>query len=183
MGGGGGVRIHAMRIAIYILLPILLTVSSAGGQQKPSPKLQVYCTAQAISSATNDTVDLSISLENVGTSDIYLYRTLEWGWEGVRFRLTNSDGKVIELRNRNVPPPSPPVYRKENLVGIAPSYFYGTHMHIALREYYDLRPGIYYLQVSYHSNYRAEDGFGLPVLTFQDGDFLSNKVRIEIRSA
>ncbi len=171
-----------MRIVVCNLLLVLLILTQAGAQQKPSPKLQVSCTLEPRSSSS-DSVDLTISLENVGTSDIYLYRTIEWGWAGVRFRLTNSDGKIIELKNWTVPPPPPPVYRKENLVGIAPTYFFGTHMHINLREYYDLKPGIYYLQVSYRSNYRAEDGFGLPILTFQDGGFLSNKVRIELSPA
>jgi len=172
-----------MRVIVCNLLFVLLILSQVGAQQKSSPKLQVSCTPEPRSSATNDSVDLTISLENVGTSTIYLYRTIEWGWAGVRFRLTNSDGKVIELKNWTVPPPPPPVYGKENLVGIAPTYFFGTHMHINLREYYDLKPGIYYLQVSYQSNYRAEDGFGLPILTFQDGAFLSNKVPIEIPPA
>jgi hypothetical protein len=172
-----------MRIVVCNLLLVLLILSSPGRTATSSPKLQVFCSVQPSSSVANDSVDLSITLENVGTSDIYLYRTLEWGWAGVRFRLTNSDGKVIELRNWTVPPPPPPVYKKENFVGIAPTYFYGTHMQISLREYYDLKPGIYYLQISYRSNYRTEDGFGLPILTAQDGDFLSNKVRIEIPPA
>jgi len=172
-----------MRIAIYILLPILLIVSSASAQQKPTPKFQVSCALEPGSPANKGSVDLTISIENVGTSDIYLYRPIEWGWAGVRFRVTNSDGKVVEMRNWTVPPPPLPVYGKENLVGISPTYFYGTHMLINLREYYDLKPGTYFFQVAYRSNYRAEDGFGLPILTFKDGDFLSNKVQIEMPPA
>jgi hypothetical protein len=172
-----------MRIVVCNLLLVLLILGSAGAEQKSSPKLQVFCAVQPSSSAASDSVDLSVSLENVGPSDIYLYRTLAWGWAGVRFRLTNRDGKVIAPRNWTVPPPPPPVYKKENLVGIAPTYFYGTHMQISLSEYYDLRPGIYYLQILYRSNYRTEDGFGLPILTSQDGEFLSNRVRIEIPPA
>ena len=169
-----------MRIIACILLVVLLFLSSAVAQQKSSSKLQVFCSLEPSSSNTKDSVDLTLSFENVGTSDIYVYRTIDWGWAGVRFRVTNSDGTVIELRNWTVPPPPSPLYGKESLVGIAPTYFYGTHMHVKLREYYDLKPGIYYLQISYRSNYRTEDGFGLPILTFQDGDFLSNKVRFEI---
>jgi len=92
-----------MRIVVCNLLLVLLILSSPGRTAKSSPKLQVFCSVQPSSSVANDSVDLSITLENVGTSDIYLYRTLEWGWAGVRFRLTNSDGKVIELRNWTVP--------------------------------------------------------------------------------
>jgi hypothetical protein len=170
-----------MRITAWVFLLFVSSLVSA--QQKTTPKLHVSCSLEPGSSAPNGILDLNISIENVGTSDIYLYRPIEWGWAGVRFRVINSEGRVVEMKNWTVPPPPPPVYGKENLVGIAPTYFYGTHMHINLREYYDLKPGIYYFQVSYRSNYRAEDGFGLPMLTFQDGDFLSNKVRIEIPTA
>jgi hypothetical protein len=73
--------------------------------------------------ALTNSIDLSISLGNIGLSDIYLYKTLEWSWAGVRFRLTNSSGKAVELRNWTVPPPPPPLYSKEQLAGIAPTCF------------------------------------------------------------
>jgi hypothetical protein len=42
-------------------------------------------------------------------------------------------------------------------------------------------PGVYYLQVLYQSNYPKEEGFGLPLLTFDDGEFRSNKIQIQVR--
>ena len=42
-------------------------------------------------------------------------------------------------------------------------------------------PGTYYLQVAYQSNYRKENGLGLPILTFDDGEFRSNKIQIHVR--
>lgn len=136
-----------MRIIACIFL--LLVSSLASAQQKAPPKLQVSCTLEPRPSPAKGSVDLTISIENVGASDVYLYRPIEWGWAGVRFRLTNSDGRVVEMRNWTVPLPPPPVYGKESLVGVAPTYFYGTHMRIDLNEYYDLEPGVYDLQVSY----------------------------------
>jgi hypothetical protein len=170
-----------MRVSVSNLLVVLLVVSSGIAQQRPKPRLQIHCSAQPTSFAPAESIDLSISLENVSASDVYLYKMLEWGWAGVRFRLTNSSGKIVELRNWTVPPPPIPINGKEQLVGIAPAYFYGTHLRFSLGQYYDLKPGDYFLQVAYQSNYRNEDGFGLPILTFQDGEFLSNKVHVEIR--
>ena len=79
-----------------------------------------------------------------------------------------------------IPPPPPPVYDKSQLVGLAPGYFFGTYLIFDL-SHYSLSPGVYYVQVSYSSNYGKESGFGLPILTSQDGEFRSNKVRIEVR--
>jgi len=47
--------------------------------------------------------------------------------------------------------------------------------------HYALSPGVYYLQVLYQSNYPKEEGFGLPLLTFDDGEFRSNKIQIQVR--
>jgi hypothetical protein len=65
-------------------------------------------------------------------------------------------------------------------VGLAPGYFFGTHLRIGLSRY-KLNPGVYYIQVAYQSNHPHEEGFGLPIVTMADGAFLSNKVQIEVR--
>ncbi len=79
-----------------------------------------------------------------------------------------------------IPLPPPPVYDKSDLVGLAPGYFFGKHLVFDL-SHYKLSPGVYYVQVSYWSSYGKESGFGLPILTADDGEFRSNKVRIEVR--
>ena len=82
-------------------------------------------------------------------------------------------------RESTIPLPPPPVYDKFQLVGLAPGYFFGTHLVFDLSRYV-LSAGVYYVQISYRSNYRKEEGFGLPLLTFDDGEFRSNKIRLQI---
>jgi hypothetical protein len=124
---------------------------------------------------------LKIFVENIGTSDVYLYRNIEWGWAGIRFRLTKANGDVVPLRQHLAPPPPPPpIYGKEQLVRLAPAYFYGTNAKLDMG-LFDLKPGVYFLRVSFGSNYHPSQGFGLPILTSEDGEYFSNDVRIEIR--
>ena len=159
----------------------MLFAGSLLAQQPSKPKLNVSCTAEAASLRSSDTLELKISIENVGASDVYLYQNIEWGWAGIRFRLTNANGDVIPVRQHLAPPlPPPPIRGKEQLVRLAPTYFYGTHEALSMG-LFDLKPGIYFLRVSFASNYHAWQGFGLPILTHEDGEFLSNDVRIEIR--
>ena len=143
--------------------------------------LRVSCTADKRSYAATDTVDLTVSLENVGPSDFYIYRNVEWGWAGLGFTLVDVKGNMVRPRQHSIPLPPPPVYDKSQLISLARGYFYGTRLDFDLT-HYALEPGVYSIEVSYRSNYREEDGFGLPILTFSDGDFVSNKVQIEIHS-
>jgi len=43
-----------------------------------------------------------------------------------------------------------------------------------------LSSGVYFIQVSYQSNYSKREGFGLPILTSEGGEFRSNKVQIQV---
>lgn len=142
--------------------------------------LGVSCTGDKTSYTPRDSANLTITLENRGSSEFYIYSTLEWGWAGLRFRLTDADGHIVPEPSHTIPPIPPPVYDKSQLVGLAPGYFFGTHIAFDLSRY-NFKAGTYYLQVAYQSNYPHEEGFGLPILTFADGTFLSNKVQIDIR--
>jgi hypothetical protein len=171
-----------MRRSFGLVLFVVLPVStSLFAQQDERPALSVTCSADRPSYAPNDTVKLTLTLENRGSSDFYVYRTVEWGWAGVRFRLTDAAGNSVPEPGGNRPSlPTPPIYDKSQLVGLAPGYFFGTHLRIGLFRY-KLNPGVYYIQVAYQSNHPHEEGFGLPIVTMADGAFLSNKVQIEVR--
>jgi hypothetical protein len=78
------------------------------------------------------------------------------------------------------PLPPPPMRDRSELVELEPGYFYGRHLKLALSDY-DLKPGQYFVAFKYRSNYHAEDGFGLPILTWDDGEIAANKVEISIR--
>jgi len=159
-----------------------LTFTSELSAQQPTPKkLTVACAADKAIFSPSDSVNLTVSLENRGSSDVYIYRTLEWVWAGVGYRLTNDRGDVLQPRERIVPLPPLPLYDKSDLVGLHPGYFFGTPLVFDL-SHYKLSPGVYYVQVLFWSNYHKEDGFGLPIFTFDDGEFPSNKVRIEVHS-
>ena len=162
------------------LLLTLIVVSPLLAQQREKPVLALSCTAETVTLAQGDSVNLTVSLENRGSSDFYIYRTLEWGWAGIGYRLTNDKGDVVPPRERIIPLPPPPVPDKSKLVGLAPGYFFGTHLVFDLSRYM-LSPGVYYVEVSYRSNYGMESGFGLPMLTFDDGEFRSNKIQIQVR--
>jgi hypothetical protein len=163
--------------AVFLTLIVVTPISA---QQQEKPVIAVSCTADKLSLAQGDVVNLTITLENRGSSDVYVYRTLEWGWAGIGFTLTDNKGHLVYSRERIIPLPPPPVYDKSQLVGLAPGYFFGTHIPFHL-SHYDLSPGVYYIQVSYQSNYFKESGFGLPILTIDDGEFRSNKIQIEVR--
>ena len=162
-----------------VVLVALSIVGSLYGQEKTKPLLRVSCTANKRSYAANDTVDLTVTLENVGQSDFYIYRNVEWGWAGIGFKLVDAKGDMVRPRQHSIPLPPPPVSDKSQLVSLARGYFYGRQLDFELT-HYALEAGVYYIEVSYRSNYREDDGFGLPILTFDDGDFVSNKVQIEI---
>jgi hypothetical protein len=168
-----------MQRFVCTMFIVCLAVASLNGQEKTSPSLRVSCSASKHSYAAGDAVDLTITLENVGSTDFYIYRNVEWGWAGIGFKLFDAKGKVVQSKQRSTPPPPPPVYDKTQLVSLARGYFYGTHLAFDL-SHYALEPGAYYVEVLYRSNYREESGFGLPILTFADGEFLSNRVPIEI---
>jgi hypothetical protein len=69
---------------------------------------------------------------------------------------------------------------KSELVGLEPGYFYGRHFDFALSDY-NVKPGTYFIEFKYQSYYRDRDGFGLPILTWDDGEIISNKIEISIR--
>jgi hypothetical protein len=156
----------------------LVAVGSLFAQQETRPVLRLTCTADRPSYAPHDAVALTITLENIGSSEVFLYRTLEWGWAGIGFALTDAREHLVRPKEPLTPLPPLPVHDKSELVGLAPRYFFGTRLPFELSRYH-LKPGVYYIEVSYQSNYHLDDGFGLPILTFADGKF-SNKVRIEI---
>lgn len=157
----------------------LTVVSPLVAQRTEKPVLALSCTAGKASYTRDDTVILTVTLENRGSSKLYVYGTVEWGWAGLRFRFTDSDGHELPAQWLGIPPPTPPVYDKSQLVGLDPGYFFGTHIGFPLSQY-KLKPGTYYLQVAYQSPYHKGDGFGLPILTFDDGNSLSNKVEVRI---
>jgi hypothetical protein len=158
----------------------LIVVSPLSAQQREKPVLALSCTAETVTLTQGDSVNLTVSLENRGSSDFYIFRTLEWGWAGIGYTLTNDKGDVVPPRERIIPLPPQPMTDKSKLVGLAPGYFFGTHLVIDLSRYV-LSPGFYYVEVSYRSNYGTESGFGLPLLTFGDGEFRCNKIRIQVR--
>lgn len=169
-----------MRRFACIVIIAALAVGPSLAQEKTRPVLYVSCTADKASYGPSEKVDLTISLENLGQSDVYIFRTLEWGWAGIGFTLSDATGQIVRPRKLTYPLPPPPVHDKSQLVGLHPGYFFGAHLPFDLA-HYDLRPGSYFLGVSYQSNYREKDGFGLPLLTFADGKFESKKVHILVR--
>jgi hypothetical protein len=170
-----------MKWVVSTLILTLVGVSPSLAQQPEKPVLALSCTADKVSLSQSDSVNLTVTLENRGPSDFYIYRTLAWGWAGIGYTLTNDKGDVVHPREIGTLLPPPPVYDKSRLVGLAPGYFFGTHLVFDLSDYI-LSPGVYYVQVSYRSNYGKEMGFGLPILTFADGGFRCNKIQIEIRT-
>jgi hypothetical protein len=170
-----------MRRIVCPLFLTLIVVSAVFAQHRERPVLALSCTAEKVNLAPSDSVNLTVSLENRGSSEFYIYRTLEWGWAGIGYSLTNGKGDVVLPRERVIPLPPPPVTDKLQLVGLPPGYFFGTHLVFDL-SHYVLSPGIYYVEVSYRSNYGRESGFGLPMLTSDDGEFRSNKIQIQVRA-
>ena len=76
------------RFACTVLIALSVVSSFYGGKARPA--LRVSCTADKRSYAANEAVDLTVTLENVGTSDFYIYRNVEWGWAGI--------GSILSMR-------------------------------------------------------------------------------------
>jgi hypothetical protein len=125
-----------------------------------------------------ETVDLTISIENRGTSSFYVYRPLEWGWTGLWFGILDATGKPVQRKQPvTAPLPPPPLRDKSELVELAPGYFYGRQLDLALSDY-DLKPGKYFVAFMYHSEYSETEGFGLPMLSWGDGEIVANRIEI-----
>ena len=163
------------------VLVTVLAVGSLYGQAKNKPLLRVSCASDKDSYSANDAVGLTVTLENIGSPDFYIYRNVEWGWAGIGFKLLDAKGNAVRPKQYIVPLPPPPIYDKSQLVSLARGYFYGTHLTFDLT-HFAVDPGVYSIEVSYQSNYREDEAFGLPILAFADGEFVSNKVPIPIRS-
>ena len=169
-----------MRFGLWICLASLL-VTSGLAQTPRNPILLAACVNQKTSYALTDTVDLTVTIENGGTTSFYIYQPLEWGWTGLWWGVSDAANKPIRLKHPVIAPlPPPPLRDKSELVELEPGYFYGTHLQLTLSDY-DLKPGKYFIWFNYRSNYHTEEGFGLPILTSDDGEIVANKVEISVR--
>jgi hypothetical protein len=68
-----------MRRIVCPLFLTLVVVSAVFAQHRERPVLALSCTADKVNLAPSDSVNLTVSLENRGSSEFYIYRTLEWG--------------------------------------------------------------------------------------------------------
>lgn len=157
----------------------LTVVSPLAGQQPQKSLLVLACTADHASYTRDDTVNLTVTLENRGSSKLYVYGILEWGWTGLSFRFTDAAGHDLPAPWLDVPHSPPWVYEESQLVALTPGYFFGTHIAFDLSRY-NLKPGTYYFQVAYRSRYQKKWGAGSALLTSDDGEFFSNKAQIRI---
>ena len=117
-----------MKICLFTSVVAVTITWSAMGLAQEKPMLAVSCAADKSVVAAGDSVTLTVRLENHGSSDIYIYRTLEWGWSGIGYILTNDRGNVVHSQKHVIPPPHTPVYDKSQLVGLAPGYFFGSYL-------------------------------------------------------
>jgi len=169
-----------MRFCLCVFV-VSLAVTFAVAQGPKKPALVAACMDQKTSYTPAGTVSLTVTIENRGTSTFYIYRPLEWGWTGLWFRLLDARGNPVQLKQPvTAPLPPPPLGDKSQLVGLEPGYFYGRHLDFTLSDY-DLKPGTYFIGFKYQSYYHERDGFGLPILTWDDGEIVGNKIEISIR--
>jgi len=169
-----------MRFGLWVSFAWLM-VTFAVAQAPKKPSLIAACTDQKAWYTATETVNLTITIENRGTSTFYVYRPLEWGWTGLWFGLLDSTGNRVRPKQPVIAPlPPRPLGDKSELVGLEPGYFYGEHLDFALSDY-DLKPGTYFLAFKYQSYFHERDGFGLPILTSEDGEIVGNKIEISIR--
>ena len=169
-----------MRFGLSVFF-VSLVVSLAAAEGPKKAALVAACMDRETSYTTTDAVNFTVMIENRGTSTFYVYRPLEWGWTGLWFRLLDASGKPVQPKQRvNAPLPPPPVGDKSQLVGLEPGYFYGRQLDFALSDY-DLKPGTYFIAFKYQSYYHERDGLGLPILTWDDGEIIGNRIEISIR--
>src|SRR5271156_4212223 len=76
----------------------LIAVSQLRAQHSEKPVLALSCTVDKLTVAQGGSVNLTVSLENRGSSDVFIYRTLEWGWAGIGFTLTDERGHDVHPR-------------------------------------------------------------------------------------
>jgi hypothetical protein len=169
-----------MRFDVGVCFALL--VATCGVAQNPKePALVVACVDTRASYAPSETVHLTVAVENRGTSPFYVYRPLEWGWTGLWFGVLDATGKPVRPKQPLIAPlPPPPLSDRSELVEVDPGYFYGRHLDFALSAY-DLNPGTYFIAFKYRSEYHQSDGFGLPMLSWEDGEIVAHRIEFFVR--
>jgi hypothetical protein len=169
-----------MRFGLGVCFAFLV-VTVCPGQAPRKPILLAACADQRTSYAPTDTVDLTVTIENGGTTSFYIFRPLEWGWTGLWWGLSDAANNPVRLKHPVLAPlPPPPLRDKSELIELEPGYFYGRQLRLALSDYH-LNAGKYFIWFRYGSSYHTEEGFGLPILTSDDGEIVANKIEISVR--
>jgi hypothetical protein len=120
-------------------------------------------------------------IENRGASPFYVYEPLEGGWTGLWFGILDTTGKPVRPKRPILaPPPPPPLKDKSELIELDEGYFYGRHLDLGLGDF-DLKHGKYFIAVKYRGEYSKADGFGLPLLSREDGEAVADKIEIFVR--
>lgn len=169
-----------MRFRLSVFLAFLAVMSCAAQVPKKAA-LVVACADQKASYAPSEKVSLTVAIENRGASAFYVYQPLEWGWTGLWFGLLDATGKTVRLKSPDLDtPPPPPPSSKSDFVEVDPEYYYGRHLDFRLSDY-KLRAGTYFIAFKYQGNYSGSEGFGLPILAWEDGEITSNRIEISVR--
>lgn len=109
-----------MRFGLCVcFVSLLVTLDVAQGPKTPA--LVVACVDQKASYAPAETVNMTVTIQNRGTSRFYFYRPLEWGWTGLWFGLVDATGNRVPPKApfvHSLPPP--PLRDKSELVGLEP---------------------------------------------------------------
>lgn len=135
----------------------------------------------------NDTVKLSVALQNNSDATIYLDRRMFWGGlvGGLKLEINDAQGNPVPshvLADALMPPPKAGDTRI--LVQLDSGFFYGTWLNLPIKDSFP-RPGRYAIRVIYKSWLRKEfvapQLRALPVLWADTPAIVSQPVWIEVK--
>jgi hypothetical protein len=143
--------------------------------------LEVSLQAEKSSYTLQDTIVLRVLLSNKSSDHLYLYKQLLWG-ESNSFSIWARDWAT----EQDIPQdftedmPAPPPRSAADFVELLPEHIYGVIVKTSAKEL-NLKPKRKYeLFAGYHSPVPSESGFGLRIISREQGSIRSNTVIVTV---
>lgn len=160
------------------------TTRTDDGPQHDGQRLIVVIGTDRIAYRLGESVNLRVSVVNVGSEPVWLYSYLVWGSSAsLTLRVENAAGTELQpegLDDSLTPPPPP--NDKSLFVKINPHHFFGISRELRLDELNIRKQGKYRLMVKYHSPIPEKFGQGLPIWSREKDEIQSKPLEISVLS-
>ncbi len=171
-------------LSVILAFGVLMLSMSSVGQTRRS-ELQLKLGAQDHGTLSmNGSLQLTMTIENVGDTPVTLYNKLLRGHAGgVILRVTDDTGKEVVPDNLDddiVAPPEHSTPANERFVTLYPDHLWGRTERVQLSELVK-RPGIYHLTCTYRSPLPKTLGHGPNFWSSERPTLQSNRLDFTVR--